>query len=169
MELVERRMEAAAKRKEEEEIISIELQIDHENIREKLSHENIKRIFKSNLNYFKRLKLGLETSWRQRMFYSPLNKAQNIVKLRSKMMGAPFSERQQDQVYKEVKQIWLKLRASQLKDNEYIELVLLPEVFLVMYQKHFALRNTTEADERISNLRGSLLPDDISPDTSVMT
>ena len=101
--------------------------------------------------------------------YTSGKNAANINKLKSRMISDPFSDIQQDQIYAEVKEIWLKSRAAQMRDNEYIELVLLPEVFLVMYQKYFILPTTEEADERISNVMGSIMPEDISPTTSILT
>ena len=168
MESIDRRMDAEAEKREADKILAIELQNAHAELRKNLTHENIKAIFKANLNYFKRVRLGFENSWRHKMYTSGKNAA-NINKLKSRMISDPFSDIQQDQIYAEVKEIWLKSRAAQMRDNEYIELVLLPEVFLVMYQKYFILPTTEEADERISNVMGSIMPEDISPTTSILT
>ena len=58
------------------------------------------------------------------------------------MIGPPFSDAQQDIVYEEVKKVWLNTQELQLKNNEYVELVLLPEVFLILYQKFLHLPDT---------------------------
>ena len=63
------------------------------------------------------------------MYYDPKNKTANINYLRSRMISVPFSEQQQDVIYSYVKSQWLFTRQLYMNDHEYIDYVLLPEVF----------------------------------------
>ena len=166
MDNIEKRRNAAEERRQQKEIEVIKLQHLSDNLRQNLKERDIKKIFSANLRYFKSIKLGLQNSWRHTKYLSPKNKAANINHLRFKMIGPPFSEIQQDQIYAEVKKVWLNTKETQKQNDEYVELVLLPEVFLTIYQKYFILPNTAIAEKRIGNVLGSLYPDDISPDTS---
>ena len=141
-----------------------ELYRSNEALRKNLSEKDIKMIFKANLAYFKQIKSGLETSWRHKLFRNPKNKTKNETVLRQKMIAFPFSDLQQDLIYKEVKNTWLKDTKQQLKNNQYVEMVLLPEVFIKIYQRYFHLESTTIAEKRIFQ-RGSCDPADLTPET----
>ena len=99
------------------------------------------------------------------MYRNPNNKSKNEKLLKEKMIGAPFSDIQQEFIYKEVKQNWLKDKEMALKNNQYVEMVLLPEVFLKIYQKFLLLDSTKEAEAKIFH-RESCDPADITPETS---
>ena len=71
-----------------------------------------------------------------------------------------------ESIYREVKQVWLPNNEMQLKNNRYVELVLLPEVFLALYQKFFYLPAIEIAESRIKD-PGSLASEDISPESSM--
>ena len=124
-------------------------------------------IFKANLKYFERIQIGLQSSWRHKLYRSLKDKSKNIKFLRAKMIGPPFSDSQQDLIYAEVQKVWLSTSELQKHNNEYVELVLLPEVFITIYQKYFHLPNCAIAEKRINNVLGSLLPEDISPENSL--
>ena len=100
------------------------------------------------------------------MFHDSQNKARNDTTLYENMIAAPFSTIQQELIYREVKQVWLPNNEMQLKNNRYVELVLLPEVFLALYQKFFYLPTIEIAESRIQD-PGSLAPEDISPESSM--
>ena len=168
MEDLEKKKKAMEEKRQRKEIEIIDLQIQSDNLRQNLKEKDIKKIFAVNLRYFKKIKLGLENSWRHTSYLSSKNKAKNINHLRTKMIGPPFSDIQQDQIYAEVKKVWLHTRELQKQNDEYVELVLLPEVFLTIYRKYFNLPNTVIAEKRISNVLGSLDPADISPDNSAI-
>ena len=85
-----------------------ELFFINEGLRKNLSERDIKMIFKANLHYFKQIESGLEGSWRHKMYRNPNNKSKNEKLLKEKMIGAPFSDIQQEFIYKEVKKNWLK-------------------------------------------------------------
>ena len=142
-----------------------ELFFINEGLRKNLSERDIKMIFKANLRYFKQIESGLEGSWRHKMYRNPNNKSKNEKLLKEKMIGAPFSDIQQEFIYKEVKQNWLKDKEMALKNNQYVEMVLLPEVFIKIYQKFLLLDSTKEAEARIFHI-GSCDPADITPETS---
>ena len=73
------------------------------------------------------------------MYIYPTNKNKNERHLMTKMIAAPFSDIQQDQVFNELKKIWLPNKEMQMKNGRYFELVLLPEVYINIYQKFFNL------------------------------
>ena len=50
---------------------------DANNLREKMSDEEIRKIFKTNLKYFQKIKNGFVQSWRHSMYHSSENKAEN--------------------------------------------------------------------------------------------
>ena len=100
------------------------------------------------------------------MFHDSQNKARNDRTLYENMIVAPFSTIQQELIYREVKQVWLPNNEMQLKNNRYVELVLLPEVFFALYQKLFYLPTIEIAESRIQD-PGSLAPEDISPESSM--
>ena len=79
------------------------------------------------------------------MYRNPNNKSKNEKLLKEKMIGAPFSDIQQEFIYKEVKQNWLKDKEMALKNNQYVEMVLLPEVFIKIYQKFLLLDSTKKS------------------------
>ena len=93
------------------------------------------------------------------------NMNQNRKHLFFKMIAASFSTIQQDQIYNEIKPIWLPNQEMQMKNGQYVELVLLPEVFILLYQKFFNL-SAEEAERRIFD-KGSMDPKDISPQSSL--
>lgn len=180
----ERNIEEAAHRKEMEYLENLSkqmkekrikqqneikrLQIQSEKLRQNLTQKDIKHIFKANLKYFKGIEAGFETSWRNKMYRATTKRTENETFLRSKMIASPFSDLQQDQIYEEVKKIWLKDAKMQRENNQYVEFVLLPEVFIRIYQKYFLLSSTKVAEEMIMNYTGSIDPADLSPDSTLM-
>ena len=102
------------------------------------------------------------------MYRATTKRTENETFLRSKMIASPFSDLQQDQIYEEVKKIWLKDAKMQRENNQYVEFVLLPEVFIRIYQKYFLLSSTKVAEEMIMNYTGSIDPADLSPDSTLM-
>ena len=134
-----------------------------DNLRKNLSEETIKDIFKINLKYFKNLQKGLENSWRHDLFYQAENKAQNERLLLHNSIAAPFSDSQQEAIWNEVRKIWLQDQKMHMKNNKYVELVLLPEIFITIYQKFFCL-GTKEIAEQYIKDPGSMDPRDMSSD-----
>ena len=154
-----------AKEKKKKEF-SDELRVQNDKLRSNLTEHSVKIMFKNNLKYFKKIEMGLQKSWRHKMFHDSRNKARNDRTLYENMIAAPFSTIQQELIYREVKQVWLPNNEMQLKNNRYVELVLLPEVFLALYQKFFYLPTIEIAESRIKD-PGSLAPEDISPESSM--
>ena len=72
---------------------------------------------------------------------------------------------EQEQIYGKIKPIWLANQEMHMKNGQFVELVLLPEVFILIYQKFFNLSKEV-AESRIFN-KGSMDPKDISPQSSV--
>ena len=85
----------------------------------------------------------------------------------SKMISCPFSDVQQEAIEDEVRQVWLKNPKMQMENGRYVDLVLLPEMFIVIYQRFFSLPTREIAEKRIMNALGSMDPEDISPESSL--
>ena len=62
---------------------------------------------------------------------------------------------------------WLTDHAMQIKNGRYVNLVLLPEVFITIYQRYFSLP-TREIAEQYMKDTGSMDPEDISPESSLL-
>ena len=99
------------------------------------------------------------------MYNDSRNKTANINFLRSRMISVPFSEQQQDAIYSHVKNRWIFDRRSYMSDYEYVDYVLLPEVFIKIYQVYFNLESPNIAEERIFNALGSLPPEELNDDS----
>ena len=54
-----------------------------------------------------------------------------------------------------------------MENGRYVDLVLLPEIFIVIYQRCFSLPSREIAEKRIMNALGSMDPEDISPESSL--
>ena len=76
------------------------------------------------------------------------------------MISCPFSDVQLEAIEDEVKKVWLKNQNMQMENGRYVDLVLLPEIFIVIYQIFFSLPTRKIAEERIMNLGGSSYPED---------
>ena len=148
----------AERRKEERRIETEELTLLAYVLRKELDERKIKDIFYDNLNFFEGIKDGTEKNWRHSLFYAPGN---SDPKLRKYMVGPPFNDLQQDQVYALVEQIWMKDMKMYMDNNFYINMVLLPSIFIRIV--FFGLDSFKEAERRIGNLKASL---EHSSDTS---
>lgn len=153
------------KQRESELEIGKKLQIYSMQLRQTLSLERIKEIFESNLQIFDNIRAGVQDSWRHKMYKDSRNKTANINFLRSRMISFPFSEQQQDAIYSHVKNRWLFDRRLYMSDYEYVDYVLLPEVFIKIYQVYFNLESPNIAEERIFNALGSLPPEELNDDS----
>ena len=169
MEELEERAQQLRKKRERETEISKELQIQSKHLRENLSERDIRIMFKNNLKYFKKIEIGLEHSWRHKMYHSKEgNRNLREKYLFSKMISCPFSDEQQEIIEDEVKKVWLKNKKMQMENGRYVDLVLLPEIFVVIYQIFVRLPTREEAEKRIMNVLGSIDPEDISPESSLL-
>ena len=117
-------------------------------LRKELSEGTIKEIFADNLQYFEDVKAGVEKNWRHKLYTSPGN---SDPVLRGSVVGHPFSDVQQEQIYDQAKQIWLKDMDMYMENNFYITYVLLPTIFIRIYQVFMELESFEEAERRISN------------------
>ena len=124
-------------------------------------------MFRNNLKYFKNIQKGLEKSWRHDMFFSSQDKARKDRHLRENSIFQPFSDVQHDIIFNEVKQIWLTDHAMQIENGRYVDFVLLPEVFITIYQRYFSLPSKEIAEQYMKDA-GSMHPEDISPESSLM-
>jgi hypothetical protein len=94
----------------------------------------------------------------------PVSPGNSEPKLRSSMVGAPFTDLQQDIIYDQVKTIWLSDMDMYRENNHYVSYVLLLTIFIRIYQVFMGLSSFKEAERRINNAKASLYHD--SPNTS---
>ena len=93
------------------------------------------------------------------MFFEEGNRAVKERHLLTRMIADPFSDEQLEISYNEVRRIWLNTPEEQLQNSRYIDLVLYPEILIIIYQCFFQLESKSEAEARLSNNMGSLIPD----------
>ena len=122
-------------------------------LRKELTEEKLKEIFFHNLQYFKDVKSGVEKNWRHKLYKSPGNSDPT---LRAHMVGPPFSDAQQDLVYEQAKEIWLTDMDMYRENNFYISHVLLPTIFIRIYQVFMEVDSFEEAERRINNAKASI-------------
>ena len=122
-----------------------------EKLRDKLSNDEIRNIFHDNLDLFKAIENGNGKSWRYKAFHSP----GTVLTLNFKQIGEPFSDEQQDVVYEEVRNIWLKNNMM----NRFVDVVILPEVFIRIYQVFFEL-SKEEAEHNLELAEANLVNPD---------
>ena len=87
------------------------------------------------------------------MFVCPGNDPNSDEKLRSGMVGAPFTDTQQDFIYNKVRQFWHLDPVMNSDDNRYISYVLLPTVFIRIYQIFMGLQSFEDAEKNVTNAR----------------
>ena len=87
-------------------------------LRKELTEEKMKEIFFDYLQYFEAVKSGVEKNWRHKLYSSPGNSDPT---LRAHMVGPPFSDAQQDLVYEQAKEIWLRDVDMYRENNFYIK------------------------------------------------
>ena len=170
----EERMSILEKEEQKREKANAKARAESKKIKEKadqlranLSMESIKMMFKNNLKYFKNIEKGLEKSWRHTMFHSSEEKARKDRVLLENAVVQPFSNAQHDMIFNLMKQVWLSDHAMKIKNSKYVNLVLLPEVFITIYQRYFSLP-TKDIAEKYMKDAGSMDPEDISPDSSLL-
>ena len=83
------------------------------------------------------------------------------------MIYYPFSDEQFDTVYKEAQNQWMHTHELYIKNNQYVDLVLVPDMLIKVYQIYFNLKTEDDAEARLMNTQGCLLPQDISPESSL--
>ena len=110
------------------------LQVDHVRMREELTGQSIKLIIKDNIDKFKSIKLGTEYSWRHNMFFEEGNRAMKERHLLTRMIADPFSDEQLEMFYDDIRRIWLDTPEEQLQISHYINLVLYPEIPIIIYR-----------------------------------
>lgn len=117
-----------------------------EELRRGLSAENIKEMTHDNMEYLRNIELGIEDSWRCKTFHE----GKNDQHLFFSQIGYPFSDEQQEAVFAEVKSLW----GTNEQMDRFVDLVIIPEVFIRIYQVFFQL-SKKEAEENISNATGN--------------
>ena len=105
-----------------------------EKLRDKLSNDDIRNIFHDNLDLLKAIEKGNGNF---------------------KQSGEPFSDEQQDVVYEEVRNIWLTNNMM----NRFVDVVILPEVFIRIYQVFFEL-SKEEAEHNLELAEANLVNPD---------
>ena len=72
------------------------------------------------------------------------------------MVGAPFTDFQQDIIFDKVKNIWLRDEDMHRENHHYVDFVLLPTVLIRIDQVFIELTSFEEAERRITNDKASL-------------
>ena len=128
-------------------------------LRKDLTADEIKKIFNDNIEFFEDVKSGIVKNWRHTLYVSPGNSSPQ---LRSSMVGPPFTDIQQDIIYDLAKQVWLKDADMHMENNCYVSFVLLPTIFIRIYQVFMGLKSLEEAERRINNVKASIHHDEPS-------
>ena len=128
-------------------------------LRKDLTADEIKKIFNDNIQFFEDVKSGIVKNWRHTLYVSPGNSSPQ---LRSSMVGPPFTDIQQDIIYDLAKQVWLKDADMHRENNCYVSFVLLPTIFIRIYQVFMGLKSLEEAERRINNVKASIHHDEPS-------
>ena len=108
-------------------------------LRISLSDENIKQIFYDNLEHFNDIRNGKVKTWRSKWYNNG-----NEDSLQGSLLSGPFSDIQQDVIYEEVRKNFLKDGIP----SRFVDLVLIPEVYIRIYQVFFNLTKK-EAEQNL--------------------
>ena len=117
----------------------------HKKLKEALSPENITEIVHDNIEHIQKINFGLERTWRYQEYY----KGEKNINLNFKVIGAPFTEEQQEAVYEVAKNFWLKEKQM----DRFFDVVILPEIFIRIYQVFFNV-SKSEAEANITSYSG---------------
>ena len=117
----------------------------HKKLKEALSPENITEIVHNNIENIQKINFGLERTWRYQEYY----KGEKNINLNFKVIGAPFTEEQQEAVYEVAKNFWLKEKQM----DRFFDVVILPEIFIRIYQVFFNV-SKSEAEANITSYSG---------------
>ena len=87
------------------------------------------------------------------MFVSPGNDPNSADWLTGGMVGAPFTEAQQEYIYNKVRQFWHLDPVMNSDDSRYISYVLLHTVYIRIYQIFMGLQSFEDAEKWVTNVR----------------
>ena len=132
-------------------------------LRKNLSEEQIKAIFFENLAYFEDIWSGNAKSWRRDTFLSPGN---HLDYLRRNVIGGPFTDDQENVMHSLALDKWLETEKKRRDHWLLYTLVLLPTIYIKVYQEFFKLPSFEEAERRLLTNRkaNSFFCDDNSDD-----
>ena len=111
-----------------------------------ISHDEIKVLFKNNLNYLQKISIGEKQSCRHKDFFSGPRKRQQLL---YKVIWSPFTDQQVNWTYEEIAKVWLATDQERINNLEYVEKVLVPESLVKFYQDLFDIEDSQEAEKRI--------------------
>ena len=115
-------------------------------LRNNLLEQQIKTIFFENLAYFEDVWSGNVKSWRRDTFFSPGN---NLDYLRRNATGGPFTDIQEDVMHSLALYKWLDTEKKRRDHWLFYTLVLLPTIYIKVYQEFFNLPSFEEAERRL--------------------
>ena len=113
--MLETRKQAREKVKKKKDDHSKEVKLMAEDLRKNLSEQDINAMIKNNRKYYQKIEMGQQPSWRHKMFNYPTNKSKNERHLLTKLIAAPFSDIQQEQIFNELQKMGLPNKDMQLK------------------------------------------------------
>ena len=96
-------------------------------------------------------------NWRHKLYVSPGN---SDPVLRTRMVGGPFTDAQQEIIYERAKAYWLTPMDMFMENNHYVSYVLLPTILIKIYQVFMELSSFDEAERRINNAEASTYYDE---------
>ena len=123
-----------------------------DDLRTNMTNEVIDKLLDENKKYFDDVKCGLIENWRHKLFNSPCT-AENDEQLRFSMVGSPFTEAQLDYVWLKVQQIWELDPIMNSETSRYVSYVMLPTIYIRLYQVYMGLDTFEEAERRVRNPR----------------
>lgn len=113
---------------------------------EEVTQEVIKDLFKQNKKYLDEIWTGKRPSKRHESFHKSTKSRHALY---YSMITDPFTDDQLKWTLEEISKVWMRNKSEQLRNNEYVWKVLLPETFIKFYMDQFAVEKV-EAERRIS-------------------
>ena len=156
---------AERKKKHEEEMAKIDMDITAEKQRQEERKERMKknavlrdrlvveitelvlrRMFEENTEYLRNIEAGKVESSRHRAFHKSCRTRHALFYT---MITDPFTDDQLEWTLEEMGKVWMNTKREQMDNNEYMWKVLLAECFIKFYMDHFEF-DKKEAEKRIS-------------------
>ena len=120
--------------------------IARDRLEAELTEQELRRMFRENLEYLKKIETGQVESSRHQAYHKSCRTRQALY---YSMITDPFTDNQLEWTLDEIGQVWMKNKKEQMDNDEYVWKVLLAEAFIKFYMDHFGV-GKKEAEKRIS-------------------
>ena len=138
---------AAEKRRQEERRERMKSNaVDRDRLEAEVTEDVLRRMFRDNLDYLKKIKIGEVESSRHQAYNKSCRTRHALYYT---MITDPFTDYQLEWTLDEISQVWMRNKKEQMDNNEYVWKVLLAECFIKFYMDHFSV-SKEEAEKRIS-------------------